>query len=221
MSSKPQISTADEVLTDTVVTVNSSDVKSAKPQQTTKAINAYGIQVLKGGNVIGSSFIDSVINAYTNLFSYQPIAVLCMLLSLFYYLSLLNKKADKDPFSIIHNNTLSLSTHADTGALAKCILVPLEKIFLLLKNNKAQSGLFLACIFPYLTKPSSKNAIISSIVFVIAIVAKLPTFEVLLLSQLFFLFVQLRDPVHKTFIAIVAVLTCIVGHEFITNVIAD
>lgn len=218
MSSKPQISTTDESLTDTVVTTNSSDIKSAKPQQTTKAINAYGIQVLKGGNVVGSSFLDSIINAYTNLFSYQPIAVICMLFSVFYYVSILTEAVNKDPFTIVHKNTLALSKDVKTGLVAKSALVPLTKIFEVLKNNKEQAALFCSSIFPYLTKPSGKNAIIASFMFIVAVIGSIPTFEILLLSQLFFLFVQLRDPVHKSFVFVVAVLTCVVGHEFISGV---
>ncbi|ASA47362.1 hypothetical protein [Aedes camptorhynchus negev-like virus] len=212
MSTKPQVTETSEVQSGTIIASTQSDVKSSSPQSTTKAVNPFGIKILSGGSVLDSSFIQSVVDAYCNLFSYHPISLFCMVLSLVYFFHKIIKIDEKqDIFSTFHanigkahNNSSSIFFKGFTTLLA----IPAS----LLVNNKLTAATILAFAGPWFAKPSSRNAIIATILISYSLVVTHEPVSIMILSQAFFLLVELRNPLHKLLVTLFALIVIIIGH---------
>lgn len=215
MSNKPQVVTTPENVTDTVVSTTNQDVKNARPTPSARAVNAYGVTVLRGGNVLGSSLLDSVIDAYTNVLSYQPVALVLLLISLLYYISKILQQETINPFLMI-NNSVSTAHSEETNPGFKALVSFFKVLARLLVSYEKYFALLFSMSFPYLTKPSSRNAITAFLLFIYCVLSKASYISILFLSQLFFLLVQLRSPKHKAIIILIAVLGIIFGNETLT-----
>lgn len=213
---KPQIASSSQTATDTIVNSTQQDVKQAKPTPSVRSLNQYGITVMRGGNVIGSSLLDSIIDAYTNLMSYQPIATVLFVLAIVYYSTLIIDKPKSSPFLLMHASILTTHTNA-TGPLIKSLASFSSTITSILKTYDSFVGLICAMGFPYLSKPSTRNAILSTILILYSLLGGLKPLPIIMLSQMFFLLVQLRSPKHKAIIVIIAIVTIIINHEYMAD----
>lgn len=215
-NNKPQLSSTTEQATDTIVNSTQQGVKDAKPTPSVKSLNQYGITVMRGGNVIGSSLIDSVIDAYTNLLSYQPIATMLFVLAIIYYAIMILEKPNSNPFHLIHNSVVATHTNA-TSPILKSIASFTSGLTAIMKNYDSFVALICAMLFPYLSKPSTRNAILSTILTLYSLLGRLGPLPIIMLSQMFFLLVQLRSPKHKAIIVVIAVVTIIINHEYMAE----
>ncbi|URQ09138.1 hypothetical protein [Halyomorpha halys negev-like virus 1] len=219
-NSKPQIASSSEVITDTVITSSQQDVKAPRSASTTKAVNSYGISVMRGGNVLGSSFLDGIYDAYSNLMSYQPLATLLMVISIFYYVSMIIDKPALTPFNLIHKNLLT-ARNSTTTSPGKALLSTFLLVSDTVKKYPAIAAGACAAGFPYLSKPSTRNAWIAAFLFVAIQFMNFSPLGILALSQLFFLLVQLRNPKHKMFVVAIAIICLFVGHETLSTLSAS
>lgn len=216
---KPQVTTAPSDVTDTVITSNQQDVKTAKPTASTRAVNSYGISVMKGGNVLGTSFVDAVVDAYANILSYQPLATLLLVVSFLYYVTQILNKPDSSPFHLIHKNvetTYNTTSHTLVQTIAGVCTI-------FTKATVDYHSLFAgACAmsFPYFSKPSSRNALISAFLLFTIVIMPFKPIAILALSQLFFLLVQLRAPKHKMIIVVIAIVCVFLSNETVKTLSA-
>lgn len=215
MSNTPQFANSPEGLTDTVVTTNQQDVDNAKPTRTTRAVNAYGISVLKGGNVLGSSFVNSVIDAYTNVLSYQPISTCLLILSFVFFYATIHHDNTMNPFFIMRESLYQTINNKNTSNFVSSMSSFCATILKTILPYDFEFATFCSFFFVYLAKPSSRNLLFSSILTVSVLVFKFNALSILFLSQLFFLYTQVRSPKHKALIVLFAVVTIIIGHKYL------
>lgn len=215
-SNKPQIANTSEAVTDSIINSNQQDVKSAKPVGTTRAVNSYGISIMKGGNVLGTSFVEAVMDAYTNVISYQPIATILMLIAVFYYVSHMLDKADSSPFKLIHRNVIS-TNNSTKNSMVKAFSGMISIFTATTVDYQPFFAAACALGFPYFSKPSSRNAIISGILMLTVTLMDYKPVAILALSQLYFLMVQLRSPRHKTIVFLIAVICIFISQETVAT----
>ena len=215
--SQPQVFNSRSDLTDTIVNRNDQQVTSARPVPSTRAVNAYGISVLKGGNILGTPFFQSVCDAYSNAFSYQPLATLLLLVSLFYFLSRLSDLPYLSPFVSAQTALVLSASDATIPIAVRSISYFAHIIVSFLVSYEYLFATAFAFFFPYFSKPSNRNLTVAAGFTLLAVLLSYKPISIIALSQLFFLYVQLRNPTHKAFILGLAVITVIVGHEFMAK----
>nr|WQM60657.1 MAG: ORF3 protein [Riboviria sp.] len=214
-SSKPATSSNTGVVTDTLVTSNQQSVKGVSPQQTVKAVNAYGISAIRGGSELGSGFFQAVVDAYNNAVSYQYVSAFFMFLTLVYFATIYAKVTD--PFTSFHVHALTAhknsttSTHKGATAFAAFIAS-------LMVSYKETIVIFMSVAFPYLAKPSTRNAGLCAALFAYLMLISHDVLSVLLLSHALFLFFEMRNPLHKNMVACVAVLFIFISHETLISI---
>ncbi|UPT53681.1 MAG: hypothetical protein 3 [Zeugodacus tau negev-like virus] len=210
MSEKPQVSTTSEKLTDTIVNSTNQAVKNVAPTAAVSSVNAYGIRTMRGGTILGSGFLESVVNAYTNLLSYNPLALVMFIIATYYYIGLIVGVAAADPFKLMATGVVTKHESMKAGA-GKSILATFAGIFAWIDTYKPFFALMFGFSGVYLAKPSTRNAILSAILLAACFLFKFDAVMILGIIQLFFLYTQVRDPKHKTIILIIAVIVIFIG----------
>lgn len=210
---KPQVVNAPSEQTGEILTTSQQDSKAPTAQQTNRALNFSGIRILSGGNVLGTPFLPSVLDAYTNLFSYQYIAAFFMVVSTVYFLGKIHT-VNFDIFDSFHSSVSA--THATSQGVHRSITALASFITRQTINYKTFLATFMAFAGPYLSKPSTRNAYVAMFLTTLSVVITLTPLNIILLSHLFFLAVALRDPYHKTFVIIIAIVTVLLSYEVLS-----
>lgn len=210
---KPQVVNTPSEQTGEIITSSQQDSKAPNAQQSNRAFNISGIRILSGGNVLGTPFLPSVLDAYTNLFSYQYIAAFFMVVSTVYFLGKIHA-VTFDIFDSFHSSVTT--THANSQGIHKSITALATFISRQTINYKTFLATFMAFSGPYLAKPSTRNAYVAMFLTLLAVIITLTPLNIILLSHLFFLAVTLRDPYHKTFVIIIAVVTVLLSYEVLS-----
>ncbi|UPT53752.1 MAG: hypothetical protein 3 [Bactrocera dorsalis negev-like virus isolate Bz] len=209
-SEKPQITTTSEKLTDTIVNSTNQQVKDAAPTAAVSSVNAYGIRTMRGGTVLGTGFLESCLNAYTNLFSYNPLALILIVVSTYYYLGLIIGVSDADPFTIMVSGAVNKHATMTTTA-GKALLAAASGFFAFLNSYKNFFAMAFGFTAVYLGKPSTRNAVFSSVLILIMLIFDFQALAILSTIHLFFLYTQTRDPKHKAIIVFVALVVVFIG----------
>ncbi|UOI84719.1 structural protein 1 [Ceratitis capitata negev-like virus 2] len=217
-SEKPQISQTSEKLTDTVVNSTNQQIKNAAPTATVSSINAYGIKTMRGGTVLGTGFLESALNAYTNLFSYNPIALILFVVVSYYYIGLIVGVTNADPFTLMLSGVVTKQTQM-TNAPGKALLAAASGFFNFIDNYKSFFAIAFGFTAVYLAKPSTRNAIFSGILTLTCVIFHFDSLMILATIHLFFLYTQLRDPKHKTIIILIAVIAIFIGSTNMANLV--
>ena len=215
--SQPQVVNSRSDLTDTIVNRSDQQVTAARPVSSTRAVNAYGISVLKGGNVLGTPFFQSVCDAYSNTFSYQPLSTFLLFVSLFYFLSRLADLPYLSPFVSAQTALVVSATNVSNPLAVRTISYFAHIVMNIFVSYEFLFSTAFAFFFPYFSKPSNRNLLVASSFTLLAVLLSYTPISIIALSQLFFLYVQLRSPTHKAFILALAILTVVVGHEFMSK----
>lgn len=210
---KPQVVNTPSEQTGEILTSSQQDSKAPNAQQSNRAFNVAGIRILSGGNVLGTPFLPSVLDAYTNLFSYQYIAAFFMVVSTVYFLGKIHT-VTFDIFDSFHTSVTN--THATTEGIHKSITALASFITRQTVNYKTFLATFMAFAGPYLSKPSTRNAYVAMFLTILSLVVTFTPINIILLSHLFFLAVALRDPYHKTFVIIIAIVTVLLSYEVLS-----
>nr|WQM60667.1 MAG: ORF3 protein [Riboviria sp.] len=214
-TSKPATATNSGVVTDTLVTSNDQTVKGVRPQQTVRAVNAYGISAIRGGSELGAGFFQSISDAYCNVVSYQYVAAFFMFLSLVYYVT--HFTGVTDPFTSFKSQCAS-SHKAANSTMHKSATAFATAAASLAVTYKETIVIFMSVSFPYFAKPSVRNAGLCAALFIYIMVVAHDPLTVLLLSHFLFLFVEMRNPLHKYFVASAAVLFLFIDHKTLVAV---
>nr|WQM60662.1 MAG: ORF3 protein [Riboviria sp.] len=217
-NTKPATSSNTGVVTDTLVTSNDQSVKGVRPQQTVRAVNAYGISAIRGGSELGAGFFQSICDAYSNVVSYQYVSAFFMFLTLIYFATVLTSTTD--PFTSFHAQC-KLTLKNSSSNVHKSLLATATVFSSLAVTYKETIVLFMAVSFPYFAKPSIRNAGLCASLFVYFMLLSHDTLTVLLLSHSLFLFVELRNPLHKFIIAVAAVVFIFVDHKTLVAITGE
>ncbi|UPT53718.1 MAG: hypothetical protein 3 [Bactrocera dorsalis negev-like virus isolate Bk] len=217
-SEKPQITTTNEKLTDTIVNSTNQSVKDAAPTAAVSSVNAYGIRTMRGGTVLGTGLLESCVNAYTNLFSYNPMALVLFIISTYYYLGQIIGVTNADPFTLMVSG--AVNKHANTTTTAgKALLAAASGFFAFLNSYKNFFAMAFGFVAVYLAKPSTRNAIFSGILVLIMLIFNFLPIAILSTIHLFFLYTQTRDPKHKALIVFVALVAVFIGASNMANLV--
>lgn len=216
-ASKPQVVTTSERLTDTLVESNQQGVTDVRSQNTTRAVNAYGITVIKGSSVLGATFFESIQSAYTNAFSYQPIVVLFATFTLLYYGSKIIDSKGSDPVDLMFSAVKASNSTSPFFGPVK--LIALAVVYTL-HYSKTVIALFAACFMGFVAKPSTRNFTLASLMFVFFFFSKASALDILVGSHLFFLITELRDPKHKAILTVVLVILCFIEHKALSEILS-
>lgn len=173
--------------------------------------SSSGIQTIRGGQRVGEGFISSTIAAYANLV-YHPIALTLFIFAIFVFIGEVNNSAG--PFEILQAACIRIIADPNYPAPVKqisAIILTIDNFLIAYKSMIAATSLVW---FTYATKPSSRNACISAVLSAVVIFTQSFTvLDIFVLSQLFFLFANLRTPAHKYFMLF---LFCII---FVTSLL--
>ncbi len=170
----------------------------------TRVIDAdTGIQSIRGSQRVGEGFFESARAAYANLV-YHPISLLLLTLGVFILVAELHNT--NGPFEMVME---ALRTYiadplhpAWLRNLAAAIIIPLSYMI----KYKSMIATVSLIFFTYVSKPSMRNLILASLFILYVIFVKAATvLDVLILSQLFYLFCNLRTPTHKIVIVVLFV----------------
>lgn len=216
-SNTPQVAAGPSEATSTVLTSSSQKATDGQATTTTTAINPTGVKLISGGIELDDGFFTAAVKAFTNLFSYHPIALICALIGTLYFLShILEKHKTHSPFILMHATINNTHTKAVSN-----VGKSFSAVFLLLFTFFKKFEFFFASVaiffFPYFCKSSKRNAIISMILVIYTMLSGISSISVLSLAYCYFLLAALRSPTHKTIIVLVAVVTVILGHEMVTE----
>lgn len=216
-SDKPQVTVDAHRFTDTITKTNQQNVKDKDSTDVNRAVNAFGIQIMKGGNVLGDSFINSVLTGYYNLV-YQPWALALLLVSTLFFLSQITGNTAANPFSLMVQNMLRVNNESSSTFL-KTITAAAAGVFSFFDSYGYWVALASGMAFPYMAKPSKRNASFGSILFTFAVLTHLPVISCLALSHAFFLMVELRDPAHKFLVIAITIITIIIGNSMMNDLV--
>lgn len=217
-STKPQISTTPSSATDTIVTENNQSITDPRPKRTTKAVNQYGVKILSGGVTADAGFFEAVVQIIENFLSYHPVAVaICAIVVLHYVAAIGGVVATHGPFVLMTNATAK--THKQlTSTVGKGITAAFHGIFKTMSGQANFYALVGAYLWPYLCKPSARNGVALTILFLYAYLSGLGPACVLASSFCFFLITALRNPQHKAFVLLIMIFTCLISMDTLVKV---
>lgn len=179
-----------------------------------RAVNGYGMTVMRSGQYIGMGFLESIMACYTNLV-YKPISLALIVLLLFVIAAEFNNSAG--PLE----NMLKFLKEIYSNSKEPMIIRNIASLFIIILNFiVVRKVYFVSVVFvwiPYSAKPSNSNMIIALLLSTFTMFGKHSFVEILLLSQCFFLYTELRTPWQKLLFAIIGVTVFLVGTTNVAN----
>lgn len=176
-----------------------------------RSYTGEGIQSIKAGQTITTSLLDSIVSAYTSLVYNIPAMIL---LSLGTFILIAEYNQSTGPIELIAEafkqcHTIQSAENGNKLAAGICGFGHL--IFNRAAAFKYAVGVISLCVFPYITKPSKRHLILTAVLLIITLIMHLDFLELFVLSQLYFLFATLRNPVYKTLCVILFFAIFIIG----------
>lgn len=172
------------------------------PSQSERAADENGVVKVRSGQVIGVSLFSAIQSAYQNLV-YHSIAMPLFVFSLI----LLFEPKNKEASILILTRRLLIERHeAIEQPILKSIPAFIAYLITLIQGFSQQLAYVILCAIPYIVKPSSRNLWFAGILSFIFWIKVLPVIEMVLYSQLFYLFVMLRSPSHRLAISLLFLL---------------
>lgn len=170
------------------------------------------VPVRRSGQTMQVSFFEAIIAAYTNL-THRPIVLFAYVL-LVLILMAEHQQVEDRPLEGFLAKLQIIVAQPEIATWEKSLINMLIKLLEFLISNK-QKFIELAMVWiPYLAKPSSNNMLVSITMSVVVIAFKQwNLIEILVMSQLYFLFTQLRNPKYKLAILVAFVAVFVLGYE--------
>lgn len=216
-TNKPTFVEQPITLTDTIVRQNQQGINDPTATQSSRAENAFGKSIDRGGQVLGIGFFNGIVNAYSNLV-YVPLAVLLMVISSVYYVNEILKHTTDNIFTVMVKGALK-SQGVDQGVIINAIITMTVGVLHFLAKYEPYVALTAAVWFPYFAKPSKRNGWTSAFLNFFGLFIVTQNLILLLLSHGYFLFTQLRAPMHKALILTFVITVCIFGQNFVGNLV--
>nr|QVG74721.1 hypothetical protein 2 [ssRNA positive-strand virus sp.] len=179
-----------------------------------RAVNNYGITVMRSGQYVGMGFLESIFACYTNLV-YKPISLSLVIFLLFIIAAEFNNS--DGPIENMIKFLVKILENKDEPQIIKSIASLFLIIFKFLVKNKIYFVSVTFVWIPYASKPSRSNMIIALILSTFTIFGKHSFLEILLLSNCFYLYTELRTPWQKLIFALLGVVIFLVGMSNVAN----
>ncbi|UPT53737.1 MAG: hypothetical protein 4 [Bactrocera oleae negev-like virus] len=215
--SKPAQSNNPIELTDTIRKNTTQEIFGANAVSNSSAENAFGIKITRGGQVLGIGFIDGIFKAYSNL-SYSPTALFLMVISSIYFVGKLidPNSTETNIYYLCARNVLKAASNSSNVVIPP-IAYTIAGVCNLMTSWGDMLTLFMAMWFPYAAKPSKRNGVVATIFSLFFMFDHTSYLNLLILSHSFFLYTQLRDPLHKFVILIFVIVVCFMGKGFLND----
>lgn len=168
-----------------------------------------GIQSIKGGQVIDANFFDSVMVAYSNMVN-SPIAAITMIVLIFAAFSEYN--SSDGPLELLLMTVKAASSASDVPVVIRNLCLFLVYFLQILVNNKYRVISVGLGWVPYIAKPSTNNMKLS-IAFTAFVLLRPPKdlFNDVILSQIYFLWSQIRTPRYRFILMVIAIVFFVLG----------
>nr|WOK58432.1 MAG: hypothetical protein [Longquan rodent ribovirus 1]WOK58435.1 MAG: hypothetical protein [Longquan rodent ribovirus 1]WPV62217.1 MAG: hypothetical protein [Wenzhou rodent hepe-like virus 1] len=171
-----------------------------------------GAQTIRGGQFFNEGILSAIPKAYANLV-YHPIALVVLVFSVAVILAASAKVEGPLEYirDFLHQIIIDDQDYPFVVNIAHWLLTA---VVLMINHKVTIFYCALACV-PAIVKPSSRNLVISSlaVVFILVSLRSLTPMGVLVASQIYYLIVMVRSPLHKIILVILFFLF------FFTNVI--
>lgn len=155
---------------------------------------ATGQKAIAGGQKVGAAFMESVWSSYMNLV-YHPIALIVFAILWILVASELNGQTG--PLEELQLKFQNVVDDSKEPFFLRKLATMIVWFLSLLITYKVKSVLLGFMWIPSIVKPSKRNYITSAIFTLFVIAMKYNTVELLVIGQLWYLFVMLRSPSHK------------------------
>lgn len=170
------------------------DERSVVPS---RKLTAQGVTFVRGGQTVGDSFFTSALAAVANI-TYHPIALISVAFAVFMFAAEWHQK--DGPLE----QMLAVLTTVTTENKEKPYVITLAKfvkglISHTITHKDIYSIVFVLAASP-IAKPSTRNIITAVFIFVIMVFAKYTFIEMFIFSASFYLFVMMRNPLHKLWV---------------------
>lgn len=179
-----------------------------------RAVNNFGVPVMRSGQYIGMGFLESVTACYTNLV-YKPISLTLIILLVFVIAAEFNNS--DGPLEHIVKFLSDIIVNKNEPHIIKSI----ASIFLIIFKFLVKQKIYFVSItfiwIPYAAKPSRGNMVIALVLTTFTIFGKHSFLEILLLANCFFLYTELRTPWQKLIFIILGVVIFIAGVSNVAN----
>lgn len=172
-----------------------------------KKMDTSGRVIYKGGQTVNESFLDSVVSAYCNLVN-APIA---LFVQVFLLVLLIAETGKIGPLENAELAAKAIAGDKTEPVFIRQVMAFVAQVMRFLIAHKMKFIPIGLIFIPAIAKPSSKNIMASLMLSIMVLLNKFVNNELLLLSQLYFLFVMLRNPRHKFAIAAVMVAIFMLG----------
>lgn len=164
-------------------------------------------RMIKGGQTIGEGFSQSIIAAYSNaaqnplIFALYVVAIACMVASL---------TGVDSPLEIVQKEANATARAGGTNVAVKSICLAVVQLLGVLNKYEYIFINTTMLAVPYFLKPSNKN-LYTSIFFIglVLVFSSIGYVVVFLLTQVWFLFTQLRNPTYKLTISAIVIMLVI------------
>jgi len=174
-----------------------------------KIVSSLGIQSVKAGQTVSSGVLESVQASYATL-AYHPVALVLLLIGIFIFVAEYQEN-ENGPLEIIAGELIKIRKQATTPGFVKGFLAFLIAITNYIVRYKITVGKLALVWMTYVCKPSGRHAIISIVLSMFALVRDFSYLELILLSQIFFLYASLRNPTYKIALVVLGVAIFVTG----------
>lgn len=180
-------------------TTRNSDVTFFDNNELKRGYDAdTGIQTVRSGQTVGDNIISSIISAYANLV-YHPIAATMLGFAVFTLIAEVNNS--HGPIELMLDALIHFMNETSNPYWLRSLAGVLAFFLTYFINHKLLIAYMFLIWTSYAVKPSSRNLVIALIFSFIVVYMKLTFFDILVISQMLYLFVMLRTPLHKALIA--------------------
>lgn len=194
---------------------NGGIVMTAAHVERTKVLDrGTGIQTIKGGQTIDIGFIDAVVQSYANLVN-SPMALL--MLATLGIMALAEVNNSDGPLEVIASALHAFVEDTDNSPILLGLARFMIVIFDILIVYKVRLIAIGTMWVPYLAKPSSNNFKISLFLTIVLVFRKTDLSADIILSQLYFIYTQLRSPKARFIILVAALVLFVFGVAHITE----
>lgn len=197
-----------------LIATEQTAVNEPQARQVSKSVNVYGQNLVKGSSIIGSGLFESIGAAYSNL-TYHPLAITCMVIGTLGLLAEVNN--NNGPLERMYNSTMTYAKDDTHPRLLNALATAMAWIFNFLVSIKIPVLVTTLFWSVYLAKPSRRNLYISLGLTFLGIFSGIDLWDLVLISQCYFLYTQIRTPWMKFLILVITFIGLIIGFESMSS----
>lgn len=176
---------------------NGKEIQLVQSDWRGKAVDRLGQQSYKGGQTIDVGILEAIPRCYT-LLIYHPLGVCLFVLGFFILIA--EYYASPGPLEYMADAFIKVSEDASLNNGTRGFSAVVATVFHLSTDYKTIIAKLCLVWCSYVVKPSGRNMLYAGVLSLIVLIMSLTFIKLIVISQLFFLFVCIRSPMWKTVI---------------------